>query len=788
MALFDLMASVRRSKKTHRISRRHDNRRRLSLEYLEDRSLLSTFSVLNLDDSGAGSLRRAIEDANAAPGPDVIEFEVAGTIELTSGALPALTDTVNIDGTTARRFKDTPLVQIDANGFDGLQFNSGSQGSFLQSLGIVDAGSAGVTLNASHITLLGNFIGVELDGTTAAGNNGDGVQINATSSGNTIGGPVQFGPLVKEFNVISGNAGNGIVIDGSSDNEIIANFIGTDVTGMNDLGNGGNGILLTGGASSNLIGGREPLSGGSPVMPGKRPGSFNYQGKPTDGNVISGNDENGVLLTDGAESNFLAGNFIGTDLAGNAPIGNSLDGVAIVGADNNILRGTFKILEIVPPSEPFLFYNVISGNGQNGLRIHNSNNSVIQANFFGLGADNQTRVGNALNGVLIEGSSAITQFGGFIPVGNVTAANGQHGVEIRDTARGIIAFNTFAGLGAFNDSTGLGNQQDGFHITSTGGNNVLRTNVISGNGDDGIEISGDARGVTVDKAIIGLNTFGLLLLPNGDNGVEIGGNARDNVIGGFESPGDLSVIIQNTISGNVNNGVAIIGDARDNKVFNSFIGTDLLGCSTTKPTELCGKAIPPFGNGGAGVFLGDNTTDNLIGGFGDRDRNLISGNGGHGVELSGATSHNQIIANLIGTDLLGIARTGFGNQGAGVFLGSGTHHNTITDNTASGNGSAGFFLQGSDHNRLTGNSAVENTGDGFRLEDSNFNTLESNTAIRNDGDGFHVENSNHNKFLKNEAEANKRFGFFVDEIFDNIFKQNECELNLLGDSNLPDIC
>ncbi|MFB3103488.1 MAG: NosD domain-containing protein, partial [Pseudomonadales bacterium] len=302
----------------------------------------------------------------------------------------------------------------------------------------------------------------------------------------------------------------------------------------------------------------------------------------------------------------------------------------------------------------------------------------------------------------------------------------------------------------------------------------MRTNVLSGNGDDGIEISGDARGVTVNKAIIGLNTNGLVLLPNGDNGVEIGGNAHHNVIGGF----DPSVIPQNTISGNMNHGVAIIGDARDNQVFNNFIGTDLLGL----------QMDVGFGNGGAGVFLGDNTQHNTIGGKGAEDRNLISGNVGHGVELTGATHHNKIIANLIGSDRLGIALPGFGNQGAGVFLDNGTHHNTITANTASGNGSAGFFLQGSNHNRLTGNSAVENTGDGFRLEDSNFNTLKSNTAKNNDGDGFHVENSNDNKFIKNSAEENDGLGFFVDELFANMFKKNQCALNVLGGSNLLGIC
>src|SRR5258708_1818083 len=64
------------------------------LEALEDRALPSTFTVLNVADSGAGSLRQAILDANANAGADTINFagQLHGTIGLTSGQLPAITD------------------------------------------------------------------------------------------------------------------------------------------------------------------------------------------------------------------------------------------------------------------------------------------------------------------------------------------------------------------------------------------------------------------------------------------------------------------------------------------------------------------------------------------------------------------------------------------------------------------------------------------------------------------------------------------------------------------------
>jgi hypothetical protein len=47
----------------------------------------TTFTVTNLNNSGPGSLRQAIIDANAAPGPDIIQFGVTGTIVMSGGAM-----------------------------------------------------------------------------------------------------------------------------------------------------------------------------------------------------------------------------------------------------------------------------------------------------------------------------------------------------------------------------------------------------------------------------------------------------------------------------------------------------------------------------------------------------------------------------------------------------------------------------------------------------------------------------------------------------------------------------
>ena len=80
---------------------------------------------------------------------------------------------------------------------------------------------------------------------------------------------------------------------------------------------------------------------------------------------------------------------------------------------------------------------MISGNGRNGLYVTSTNNVTVQGNFFGIGANNATPLGNRRDGILIGGSSANTQVGGVIPLGNVSAGNGRNGIEVTGTAHRV---------------------------------------------------------------------------------------------------------------------------------------------------------------------------------------------------------------------------------------------------------------------------------------------------------------------------------------------------------------
>ena len=104
----------------------------------------------------------------------------------------------------------------------------------------------------------------------------------------------------------------------AADNVLQGNFIGTNAGGTAALGNGLAGLVVENSASYNTIGGTAA----------------------GDANVISGNHQQGVLLSTNADDNTLEGNFIGTNLGGTAGLGNGYAGVALWwGCDNNVIGG-----------------------------------------------------------------------------------------------------------------------------------------------------------------------------------------------------------------------------------------------------------------------------------------------------------------------------------------------------------------------------------------------------------------------------------------------------------------
>jgi titin len=166
------------------------------------------------------------------------------------------------------------------------------------------------------------------------------VEIN--SPNNLIGGTTP-----GAGNLISGNGDRGILINNTtaSSNRVEGNLIGTDITGTQAIGNA-LGIAI-GAAANNVIGG---------TAAGAR-------------NLISGNTGNGIQLDrdDRNNKNRIEGNFIGTDITGAADLGNSGNGVVLLGVVNNVVGGTTAAAR-----------NVISGNNNSGVSISNFGSALLQ--------------------------------------------------------------------------------------------------------------------------------------------------------------------------------------------------------------------------------------------------------------------------------------------------------------------------------------------------------------------------------------------------------------------------
>lgn len=316
--------------------------------------LAATFTVVNTDDSGPGSFRQTLLDANATVESDSIHFNLPGpgphTISPGIG-LPKITRPVIIDGATQPGYAGQPLIELEGSGaFStgyGLWITAGD--STVRGLAINRFGGRGsfqILLETKGTnTIVGNYIGLDVTGTQSFGGRRHGLEI--ASSDNLIGGA---DPSAR--NVISGTGDQGIVILGSR-NRIQGNLIGTDVTGTNALPNLAGVFLIVGPSGQAVV---------DNVIGGTNRG---------EGNVISGNIEAGVFLQ--ASRNVIQGNYVGTDLSGTNAMSNGSHGV-LVNGNNNILAG-----------------NTIAFNGGDGVFIPIGNGNLIRGNRIfsndGMGID-----------------------------------------------------------------------------------------------------------------------------------------------------------------------------------------------------------------------------------------------------------------------------------------------------------------------------------------------------------------------------------------------------------------
>jgi len=350
----------------------------------------------------------------------------------------------------------------------------------------------------------------------------------------------------------------------------------------------------------------------------------------------------------------------------------------------------------------------ISGGGTpafDGFNITSANNTI--KGFVINGFNGGGMAGIRIDTASATGNTVVGNYIGTNYIGNTVVANSS-GVYILGGAQN----NTVGGIG-------------GVTTRNVISGSLVAINIM-GAGTDMNEIRGNFIGTNADGTGTLANTYGVL----------INGGAQNNIIGGSSSSA------RNIISGSTSKGVTFSGaNTNANVVSGNYIGTDFNGTS-------------PLANG-SGILIESSSQNNIIGGSSIEERNIISGNSIHGVEIKGVnTSGNLIKGNYIGTDLNGTAAL---PNAYGIYIHNSPQSNTIGGtmagerNIISGNTANGVSIYiGSNNNivkgnyigtDVTGTTALANTAHGVYLGFSSINNIIGGTAagaanvIAYNGDG-----------------------------------------------------
>jgi hypothetical protein len=360
---------------------------------------------------------------------------------------------------------------------------NGGSGIFLG-----DSGTAGNVI-------AGNFLGVDASGTVALPNVYYGVELANGPGSNTVGGLPPAAP-----NIISGNGAGGMAVYGINTlgNVLLGNFVGVGVSGTDVIGNIGEGISITRGSSLNVIGG----------------------GQTGAGNIIGGNRGSGVFLGDsGTIGNVIAGNFLGVGASGAVAAPNAFYGVEIAnGPSSNTVGGLRLSLR-----------NVISGNGGSGVAIYGPNTvgNIVLGNYVGVDASGTVSVPNIANGVEISDGAAYNVVGSPRGGRNVISGNEQSGIAIHDTGTSAnvvqgntIGFDAAGGIPVPNKGAGV-ELLSGAVSNLIGGISPGAANFIAGNMAGGVLIH---HAVTTDNTARGNSIFdnaglGLIVYDSANAGI-----------------------------------------------------------------------------------------------------------------------------------------------------------------------------------------------------------------------------------------------------------------------------
>ncbi len=665
-----------------------------------------------LNDHNGGSAVFAIPP-NYLPNPNqpVNAANNFYTITVSGTPLPALATPIYLLGSFETGYQGNPVIDV-AGSYGG--FTISAPDSIIDTLAVTGASGAGILINSATggDTVSNSYVGVLPGGATASGNAGYGIEINGSPND------------VISNDTISANTFGGIHTtgEGAQHNTIISDFIGTNASGTASVGTQGVGILIDNGAQSNFIG----TATGWNVISGNQGDGIELKGNTDDGNTV--------------QMNTLQYNYIGTNRSGLSGIGNTGNGVEITGwAHSNYVGGGVGVSP-----------NVICNNALSGVLIdgYETSFNTVQGNYIGI-TPSGSRLGNTDDGVTLQNGASSNTIGsdGSSGEANAIGANGWNGVHITSSASNNIVAGNF--IGTNSSGTNLGNTQDGVEIEYSATLNLI--------GSDG---AGTANQLALKMNTIGFNRYGVRIDGTG---------TADNVVAG------------------------------------DYIGTNNSG--------------DDLGNTQDGVLIADGASrnwigvNNEIGTESEAQRNYIDCNRGDGVRIS-AADQNFVAGNYIGAQ--SVATTHLGNNGDGVRIENGASSNTIGSllsaaavdtimaNTIAWNGpspatgetGAGVAVVSPDiftnttGNSILGNSIFGNIGIGIDLGDDGPTANDSASPSHpNENQNYPVITGiipgNDSTTIRGKLQSNANTTYRI-EIYSNNNNSNWYEqgTNLLTDQNL----
>ncbi len=643
-------------------------------------------------------------------------------------------------------------------------------------------------------------------------------------------------------NVDTGNAGYGIYLSGSDNNNLTENTANQNSggSGMNG-GDGGNGYgIYLSGSDYNTLSGNHAF--------------YNHGGNGGDSNGINGNGGNGYgILLLLSNYTFISRNTPSDNYGGMSGEGGTIGGNGGNGYGISLLQSDYTIIYRSAADRNKGGTGDICGNGGNGYGIHlnGSNYNTLSGNVVGedTGGIGGSRGGNGY-GIRLEQSdyNIVSENYAFKWFGiHATGGIGGNGYGISllqsnyNTLSGNTANHIFGGNGT------IGGNGYGIRIEQSDYTNISGNTASYNNGGDG-SIGGNGYGISLlqsNYTNISGNTVPYNYGGNGGTAygislqqsyyTNISGNTANSNLGGTGTIGGngygiyLNGSDYNTLSGNTAaynyGGNGTIGGNGGNGFGISLNGSNYNNLAGSSVGNNCGGIGGSGGNGGNGfgISLNGSNYNNISGYtaiFNTGGSGVEGGNGGNGYGISLLQSDytnlsgNGVFVNSGGRSGEG----GNGGNGYGISLLQSNYTNLSGNdvyNNHGGNGTIGGNVYGisllqSDHNTLSGNAAAYNSGGngtiggngyGIYLNGSNNNTFSMNAGSYNHGGfgatggnsgsgyGIRLEQSDNNTFSGNYANSNSGgTGEYSTGIGHGIYLTQSSHNNLTGNNARWNTC